>query len=396
MEENIKTLLQQIDALRKDLQSLGPIEKAEQRSKLRTTARQLSLALEEPGDIVERVCYQFMETVNIRIAIGLGLFKILTESESPKTTLELADMTKADPILLGRILRGLAAVGAVEDAGVESYTPTKVAQTFTRSSLAAAVEHNFDFLGPIWTSIPSWLAANQYRNPDDMSDTAFHIGHGTKENLSSFMARNPRYLDAYQRYMTSANEGRASWMDFFPVQERLGKNAHKNQEAVFFVDIGGGMGHEASALHKRFPELPGRFVLQDLPEVVSQVQAEGLEVIPHDFFNPQPVKGARVYYFRNVLHDWNDDAAVNILRLVRNAMDPNYSKILINQWVVPVHGATSFMTHQDLNMMAVFAGMERTEQQLRELLQRADLQIEKIWSAGDDISEQLIETVAII
>lgn len=80
-------------------------------------------------------------------------------------------------------------------------------------------------------------------------------------------------------------------MDFFPVEKNLGEGAREGSEAVMFVDVGGGMRHEASALHKRFPKLPGRYVLQDLPAVVSQVQTDGVDVMAHNFFEPQPIKG---------------------------------------------------------------------------------------------------------
>ena len=74
-------------------------------------------------------------------------------------------------------------------------------------------------------------------------------------------------------------------------------------------------------------------------------------------------------------------------------MDPTYSKLLINQWVVPTQGATSFMTHQDFNMMAVYAGMERTEQQWHELLAKAGFKIQSIWTSNDAASECIIEAV---
>ena len=75
-------------------------------------------------------------------------------------------------------------------------------------------------------------------------------------------------------------------------------------------------------------------------------------------------------------------------------MDPRYSKVLINQWIVPTQGATSFMTHQDLNMMATFSAMERTEEQTREMLEGAGLRIVRIWRPGDVESECIIEAVA--
>lgn len=75
-------------------------------------------------------------------------------------------------------------------------------------------------------------------------------------------------------------------------------------------------------------------------------------------------------------------------------MDPSYSKVLINQWVVPTQRVSLLMTHQDFNMMATSSSMERTEQQTRELLERAGLRIVKIWRPDDVESECIIEAAA--
>ncbi len=74
-------------------------------------------------------------------------------------------------------------------------------------------------------------------------------------------------------------------------------------------------------------------------------------------------------------------------------MDPSYSKVLINNWVVPRQHATSFMTHQDLNMMALFNAMQRTEPQMHALLEGAGLKIAHIWKPTDVESECTIEAV---
>ncbi|KAL9120610.1 MAG: hypothetical protein Q9187_002836 [Circinaria calcarea] len=176
--------------------------------------------------------------------------------------------------------------------------------------------------------------------------------------------------------MSGFNEGRANWMDFFLVEEKLGKGVCRDEDAILFVDVGGGFGHQAVALRKRFPNLPGRFVLQDLPSAVAGLQLEGVEATVHDFLRPQPLKGARAYYFRNVLHDWSDEI-----------------KLLINQWVIPTRHSTRFMTFQDLNMMALLAATERTETQWEELLDKAGFRIVQIWQPNDDVSESLIEAV---
>lgn len=75
-------------------------------------------------------------------------------------------------------------------------------------------------------------------------------------------------------------------------------------------------------------------------------------------------------------------------------MDPSYSKVLINQWIIPTQRATSFMTHQDLNMMATASAMERTEEQTRQLLEGAGLRVVRTWRPDDVESECIIEAVA--
>ena len=162
-----------------------------------------------------------------------------------------------------------------------------------------------------------------------------------------------------------------------------------------FVDVGGGYGHEAAALKKHYPNLPGRFVVQDLPQIVSEIKLEdGVEAMAHDFFTPQPQKGARAYYLRYILHDWNDESSRKILKHLRDAMDPEYSKILISQWMIPPQHATPLMVHQDFNLMAIVSAKERTEQETCEMLDRAGLRVSKIYYPPDEASECIVEAVA--
>ena len=74
-------------------------------------------------------------------------------------------------------------------------------------------------------------------------------------------------------------------------------------------------------------------------------------------------------------------------------MDPSYSKVLIQQWLVPTQHATPTMTHMDLTMMATLSAMERTEPQMHALLEGAGLKIAHIWKPADVESECTIEAV---
>ena len=93
--------------------------------------------------------------------------------------------------------------------------------------------------------------------------------------------------------MTGFDEGKTNWPDFFPVEEEIGKGARQDPEAIIFVDIRGGMGRESLALKKRYPSLPGRFVNQDLPQIVSDQRLDGVESMAYSLFTPQPLKGKR-------------------------------------------------------------------------------------------------------
>ena len=71
-------------------------------------------------------------------------------------------------------------------------------------------------------------------------------------------------------------------------------------------------------------------------------------------------------------------------------MKPGYSKLLVNEIVIPDKGAHMASTGLDLLMMASFAAAQRTETGWRELLDEAGFKILKIWE-GKGGGESLIE-----
>lgn len=103
------------------------------------------------------------------------------------------------------------------------------------------------------------------------------------------------------------------------------------------------MGQTLQDFQAAMPEYTGRLVLQEIPDVINAAESLGvgkesgngsrIELQEHDFFTPQPIKGARAYFMRSVLHDWPDEQCRTILGHVKDAMEPGYSKILINDCV---------------------------------------------------------------
>ena len=85
---------------------------------------------------------------------------------------------------------------------------------------------------------------------------------------------------------------RRQWFDLYPVESRLVAGSDRSRDAVFLVDVAGGKGHDVSSLNSRFPGLPGRLVVQDLPRTFENyVAPEGIEAIPYDIFTKQPIEG---------------------------------------------------------------------------------------------------------
>ena len=101
------------------------------------------------------------------------------------------------------------------------------------------------------------------------------------------------------------------------------------------VDVGGSHGLVSMNIAREFPSL--RFIVQDLPSVIEDAKmkvpadlADRVTFLAHDMFTEQPVKGADVYYFRWILHDWSDKYCVKILKSFIPALKPG-ARILFSE-----------------------------------------------------------------
>lgn len=282
------------------------------RRKLLAAARSLTNSLETPGESVQRLAYLVrnypfstlsltdnhpkpLQTVVLQIGINLDLFNILHRSSQPLTTQELAEKVSADPALLQRILRFLAAIPAIKEVGPGRFTANNLTKTLTIPGLAAGVIHNMITVNPAWAALPAFLERTKYQNPSDGANCPFQPAHNTPETLFEWFPKHPTNHEAFMLWMTAQREGRDRWLDFFPFPERVGDGFQGgDSQAVMLVDIGGGIGHEVQAIKQYYPSLPGRFILQDTPETLKKaLPVPSMETMEHDFFTKQPVAGAR-------------------------------------------------------------------------------------------------------
>ncbi|KAL4889361.1 S-adenosyl-L-methionine-dependent methyltransferase [Aspergillus ambiguus] len=388
--QRVASLTQKVEVLSKAFAS----GQTNSRLKLLEVTESLLMSLETPRETILRYCWRNPTAFAvIETALNLGLFRLLAVSDQPRSVAELVTATGADFQLLQRIMKHLAAIGAVIEAGFDLYARNGFSTTLssTRYSDAFPTVSGTTYR-PI-LAIPEFLQKTNYCNPKDGLDSPFQLGFGTKVSFFEFIQKDPVTSTRFNNLMTVYHQGRASWMDFnfYPV-ERLIEGMRHDCREVFLVDVGGGKGHDLNELRMKWPIIPGRLILQDQPCVLAEATGldPSIEVMPHDFFTAQPVKGARAYFMHSVLHDWPEDMCLKILSHLKAAMTPGYSRLLINENVVADMGAHWQATSLDFIMLGNFAGGERTESQWQQLLDAAGFRIMHIWTA-DKWSESLIE-----
>ncbi|KAL4998619.1 S-adenosyl-L-methionine-dependent methyltransferase [Aspergillus recurvatus] len=364
------------------------------RLKLLEAARSLVYALETPREAIIRHCWaESTSYAALETAVALNLFNALGTNDESKSVAELATATGAEPALLARLMKHLAAMGVITETRCDEYCPTGFSKALTVEKCSDAF--------PLMTSrftmgilaLPAFLEKTKYRNPTSATDTAFQLGYNTDKGFFSHLQQEPITAKRFNNHMGVYAHGRARWMDpgFYPVQEQLIDGAAIGPGDVLLVDVGGSFGHDLLDFRHKWPDAPGRLVLQDLPEVVSSVKDlhSSIEITAHDFFRVQPVKAARAYYMHSVLHNWPDDLCRKILANLVAAMKPGYSKLLVNEYVIPDVGAYWETTSLDLIMMQL-GSEERTERHWRSLLESAGLRVVSIWTAQRGV-ESLIE-----
>ncbi len=152
------------------------------------------------------------------------------------------------------------------------------------------------------------------------------------------------------------------------------------------VDVGGGNGALLIGILNANPNLRG--IVFDMPHnadsAKNKIAEAGLasrcQAVGGDFFKEVP-SGGDAYIIKHVIHDWNDEPALAILKNCRRAMGPN-GKLLIAEGLYPAHIDQSDIsrgaTANDVNMLVCTGGRQRSEAEFRSLYEAAGFKLTKI------------------
>jgi hypothetical protein len=139
--------------------------------------------------------------------------------------------------------------------------------------------------------LPAFLKKTKYKTPVDELHTAFQDAWKTPLHAFQWFGENPGHLAYFNDYMALRRQPELSWLSVYPVtRETKDWDAQDNSKAIY-VNIGGGIGHQCKQFKEKYPDLPGRVILQDLPHSIAKaLPTPGVENMEHDFFQPQPIK----------------------------------------------------------------------------------------------------------
>ncbi|CAO1603070.1 MAG: hypothetical protein LQ349_002951 [Xanthoria aureola] len=373
----VATTLESDDSLRRQLAMAARTLFHKLETKEEKTFR---LAIEEP------VMFSVLQA-----AIDMGLWDAWTATGGGERNVEeLATMTKkdVDPQLLRHQLRLMAANHIVEETGQDRYAPTPFSLCMgDRSTLVApALRIRTDHIAQCAMHWPDFLAKTNYRKPVDDKSSCYIDAFPEKKSFFERCSANPVHQESFSSFMDLWGKHKRPWPQFYDTEVLL-EGANLGDGSAFVVDVGGHHTIDLLRVLEKHPDLPpGSLVLEDLPEVVASVElsTDKIRIVEHDLFAPdavQPVKGSRAYYLHAVLHDWSDETSVKILKQVVAAMKPGYSKILINDIVIPATGTSYIQAGLDCLVLQASAN-ERTEAMWTKVIEDAGLKLVKIWPDG--------------
>jgi hypothetical protein len=320
-----------------------------------------------PAESLQQLITGYTSAQVVHVAARLRLADLL--AAGPRGIEDLAVASDTNAPSLARLVRALAALGIVAETGDGRIALTALGAPL-RSDTPDSIRDAVLFLVGEW----AWRA---------WGDLLYSVRTGEPAFDRIFCMSNFEYWehnpdagaihDAFFRTLSRTTSA--------PIVA-----AYDFSRFATVVDVGGSTGALLGAILRAHPAARG--VLFDLPHVVAGADevladagvADRCTVIGGSFFDSVP-PGGDAYLLRYIIHDWDDERAVAILRRCREVMAPGSVLLLVEQ-VLPEHleagTAAQGLTRLDLQMLVMTpGGRERTEQEFRTLLREASFELRK-------------------
>jgi SAM-dependent methyltransferase len=284
-------------------------------------------------------------------------------ADAPMSAEELAKATQSHAPSMFRLLRALASVGV-----------------FTRDA-----EGRFE-LTPLGNTlrpgVPGSMRAMAIAQLGDHYRAWGELPHSVKTGEIAF--DHVEGMPVWKYYETHPEHG----LNFMQAMTGLTQAVIMNVVPAYdfsqfgtIVDVGGGSGALLTAVLKAAPQARGIVFDEDyvIKETAQRLAEAGLSgrcgVAAGSFFDAVPEADA--YLLKMILHDWDDDKSVDILKNVARPLKPG-GKVLVLESVIPDSDQPHPGKLMDINMLAMTGGRERTEAEFAELFRRAGLKLSRV------------------
>ena len=329
-----------------------------------------------PAAMVELITATWLSQA-VTVAAELRIADVL--AEKPMGIDDLARKVDANPDALARLLRALIGRGIFRQRRDGRYDLTPLAKTLrtdTPDSMAAFAR----FVG----------------SPEDREHwshciDAIRTGESVVPKLRGMPAfdwamSDPELSEVFNQAMTNFTE-----LALAAVLAAYDFTGHRT-----IVDVAGGHGRLLAGMLSATPTAQG--VLFDLPQVVAGAEPllrkhrvfDRVSIVGGSFFESVP-EGGDLYVLKNIIHDWSDDKALQILKTVRAAAAAG-SQLLLVESLIPRHDREFATKWLDLEMLVANSGRERTAAEYRELLRDAGFEMTRVVPTASPFS--LVEAMA--
>jgi hypothetical protein len=308
----------------------------------------------------------------IYVAAKLGIADLLEDGPKPCDALAAATQTHSGALY--RLLRALASLGVFAEETDGRFRLTPLAEC-----LCTSAPGSLRAFAVMLGEEAHWRAWGEVLHSVQTGQPAFDHVFGMPH--FRHFAANPEAGRLFNEGMTSRsgqeNEAIIAAYDFSGLRR--------------VIDVAGGQGTLLAAILQASSTT--RAVLFDLPHVIATArsvlarsgQAPRCELEEGDFFDKVPA-GGDAYMLKKVIHDWDDERALSILKNCRKAMSSR-GRLLLMEPVIPPGNEPSFNKLLDLLMLVwTSGGKERTEVEHRILLAAADFKVARVISTKSPVS----------
>jgi len=282
----------------------------------------------------------------------------------PKAAEELAREVGVQPRALYRLMRATASVGVLSEGpdGRFSQTPlSAVLHSNANPSLRAfAVMHGREWHARGWARLEDCVRTGKQAMEQIYGAPVFQ-----------YMEQHPEEAQIFDQAMS----------DLSAIDSPAVAEAYCFDGIRSLTDVGGGHGLLLATILTRNPHLKG--TLYDMAHVVKGAAngplksvMERCSIASGDMFSSVPA-GADTYIMKHIIHDWPDEACLQILRACRKGVNPGGRLIVVDN-VIPSGNDFHPGKFLDLQMLIFPGGCERTEAQFRDLFAAGGWQLSRI------------------